>query len=121
MALHPNFPKSPYEILDPSVRRFPADELLRDVVSHKLLPPLVTKLRLLVKERRDHNYAGASETSKSLLNRWFTHPHYLPKSDGTMVQFQYYFAQREALETVIYLHDVAQTKDKLDLFRYDSS
>jgi type III restriction enzyme len=30
MALHPNFPKSPYALLDPSPRWFPADESLRE-------------------------------------------------------------------------------------------
>jgi type III restriction enzyme len=29
MGLHPEFPESPYVILDPSVRWFPADEALR--------------------------------------------------------------------------------------------
>ena len=38
-----------------------------------------------------------------------------------MAEFQYFFAQREALETVIYLYDVAGAKDKFDLMRYDSS
>jgi type III restriction enzyme len=28
MALHPNFPESPYTILDPAIRWFPADEAL---------------------------------------------------------------------------------------------
>ena len=28
MALHPDFPESPHEIIDPSVRWFPADEAL---------------------------------------------------------------------------------------------
>lgn len=30
MALPKNFPKSPYAILDPEVRWFPADEALRE-------------------------------------------------------------------------------------------
>ncbi len=30
MALHKDFPKSPYEILDPSIHWFPADEALRE-------------------------------------------------------------------------------------------
>ena len=38
-----------------------------------------------------------------------------------MVSFQYYFAQREAVETVIYLYEVAHVKDRYDLIRYDSS
>ncbi|MDE0044117.1 MAG: DEAD/DEAH box helicase family protein, partial [Candidatus Poribacteria bacterium] len=33
----------------------------------------------------------------------------------------YYFAQREALETIIYLYDVVRVQDKYDLMRYDSS
>lgn len=28
MALHPNFPESPFAILDPNLRWFPADEAL---------------------------------------------------------------------------------------------
>ena len=38
-----------------------------------------------------------------------------------MSEFQYYFAQREALETIIYLYEVVRVKDKFDLMRYDSS
>jgi type III restriction enzyme len=38
-----------------------------------------------------------------------------------MAQFQYYFAQREALETIIYLYDAVAVQDKYDLMRYDSS
>ena len=30
MALHPDFPDSPHEILDPTIRWFPADEALRE-------------------------------------------------------------------------------------------
>ena len=30
MALHPDFPGSPYAILEPAIRWFPADEALRD-------------------------------------------------------------------------------------------
>ena len=49
MALHPDFPKSPYAILDPEIRWFPADEDLREKGYAKLLPPLVAKLRQEVK------------------------------------------------------------------------
>ncbi len=121
MALHKDFPESPYAILDPAVRWFPADEALRETSMKKLMPPLVPELRRVVKEWRDSGYAGAAETSKSLLNWWFNAPHLLPQSDGTMTEFQYYFAQREALETIIYLYDVVQARDKFDLMRFDSS
>lgn len=121
MALHPNFPESPYAILDPSVRWFPADEALRESSSEKLMPPLVAELRKKVKEWRDSGYAGATGTSRSLLNCWFNTQHLLARTDGTMVEFQYYFAQREALETIVYLYDVVGVQDKYDLMRFDSS
>lgn len=121
MALHPDFPQSPYVILDPSVRWFPADEALRETSSEKLMPPLVSQLRKKVKEFRDGGYVGAADTSKSLLNWWFKTPHLLDQSDAAMTEFQYYFAQREALETIVYLYDVVGVKDKYDLMRFDSS
>ncbi len=121
MALHPAFPSSPHAILDPAIRWFPADETLRDTSMEKLLPPLVPELRRQVKAWRDTGYAGATETSRSLLNWWFKTPHLLPRADGAMVEFQYYFAQREALETIVYLYDVTGVKDKYDLMRFDHS
>lgn len=121
MALHPKFPKSPYEILEPEYRWFPADEALRDQGYEKLLPPLVAELRKVVKKWRNDNYEGASDTSKALLNWWFKTEHIVTKSDGTQGNFLYYFAQREAVETVVYLHDVVNVKDKYDLMRFDSS
>ena len=121
MALHPNFPESPYVVLDPSIRWFPADEALRESSAEKLMPPLVSQLRRKVKEWRDSGYVGATDTSRTLLNWWFNTPHLLPQFDGVMVEFQYYFAQREALETIIYLYDVVGVQDKFDLMRFDSS
>ncbi len=121
MALHPNFPHSPYAILEPALRWFPADESLRETSMEKLMPPLVSQLRRKVKEWRDSAYVGATDTSKSLLNWWFNRRHLLPQADGTMAEFQYYFAQREALETIIYLYDVVGVQDKFDLMRFDSS
>ena len=121
MALHPNFPESPYAILDPALRWFPADEALRETSMEKLMPPLVSQLRRKVKEWRDSGYAGGTDTSRSLLNWWFNTPHLQPQADGTMAEFQYYFAQREALETIIYLYDVVGVQDKYDMMRFDSS
>ena len=121
MALHPSFPESPHAILDPAVRWFPADEALRENSMDKLIPPLVSELRKKVKEWRDSGYKGATDTSRDLLNWWFNNPHLLPKADGTMAEFQYFFAQREAVETIIFLYDVAGVQDKYDLMRFDSS
>ena len=121
MALHPDFPDSPHTILDPDIRWFPADEALRESSYEKLMPPLVHQLRKKVKDWRDSGYEGATDTSISLLNFWFGTEHLMPKADGTMADFQYYFAQQEAVETVVYLYDAVKVKDKYDLLRYDSS
>ncbi|HPQ38350.1 MAG TPA: DEAD/DEAH box helicase family protein [Synergistaceae bacterium] len=121
MALHPDFPSSPYAILAPEVRWFPADEALREMTMDKLTPPLVAQLRRKVRDFRNSGYVGASETSKSLLNWWFKESHLLPGKDAIVGSFQYYFAQREAVETVVYLYDVAGARDKYDLMRFDSS
>lgn len=121
MALHPDFPQSPHEILNPEIRWFPADEALREKGMEKLMPPLVARIREKVKDFRDSDYVGASDTSKSLLNWWFKEPHLLEQADGSQREFKYYFAQREALETIIWLYDVIGAKDKYDLFQFDST
>lgn len=121
MAIHPSFPDSPYEILNPDYRWFPADEALRESSYEKLLPPLVHKIRNEIKEWRDLRYSGASKTSKSLLAWWFEKERIVPLPDGTITEFKYFFAQREAIETIIYLYEVARVRTKYDLMRYDSS
>ena len=72
-----DFPKSPFAILEPSIRWVPAvtgDDLF-NTAHETLLPPMVHKVRSNVKEWRDRNYDGASETSKQLLQFWFSTPH----------------------------------------------
>jgi type III restriction enzyme len=121
MALHPEFPTSPYVVLEPQLRWFPADESLRDVTMDRLMPPLVAQIRKKVKEFRDGGYIGASDTSRALLKWWFETPHLIEQADGESVEFRYYFAQRESLETLVYLYEVAGVKDHYDLMRFDSS
>jgi type III restriction enzyme len=121
VALHRDFPSDPHAILDPAIRWFPADESLRETSMDKLMPPLVAALRQKVRDFRNGGYVGASDTSRSLLNWWFKTPHLVPQGDGEMAEFQYFFAQREALETIVYLYDVVGVKDKFDLMRFDSS
>ena len=121
MALHPDFPASPYQIPKPDQRWFPADETMRGTAYEKLLPPLVAKIREEVSAWRDSGYEGASATSKALLKWWFCTEHMVEQADRSLAPFQYYFAQREAVETVIWLHDVRKARDKFDLLRFDSS
>ena len=82
------------------------------------MPPLVPQLRKKVKEWRDSGYVGATDTSKSLLNWWFNTPHLLPQTDGTMTEFQYYFAQREAMETIFLYRSCASTSAPVSSNRF---
>jgi type III restriction enzyme len=121
VALYPEFPASPYAPLVPEHRWFPADETLRATAYEKLLPPLVAHVRREVFAWRASGYAGASSTSRALLTWWFETEHLLETASDTLSPFRYYFAQREAVETVIWLHEVRGARDKFDLLRFDSS
>ena len=61
----------------------------------------VTKLRDAVGEWRASGYAGASETTKTLFRWWF-----LEGAGPGGRSFKPYFAQREAVETIVYLLEV---------------
>ncbi len=100
MALHPKFPTSPYAPLLPEQRWFPADEALRSTAYEKLLPPLVAKVRQEVFAWRNKGYPGASPTSVALLRHWFDTEHLTENADGSLSELRYYFAQREAVETI---------------------
>ena len=121
MALHPQFPASPYAPLIPEQRWFPAAEEMRSTAYEKLLPPLVAKVRKEVHAWRNGGYAGASATSLALLHHWFESDHLIENADGSLSTFRYYFAQREAVETIIWLHEVRRARDKFDLLRFDAS
>jgi type III restriction enzyme len=113
----PTFPKNPFTILDPSIRWVPAvtgDDLF-NTAQETLLPPMVHKIRTEVKEWRERNYEGASVTSKQLLQFWFNTPHQAAENE-----FRFYFAQQEAIESIIYLYEVAKARDKYELIKYDS-
>lgn len=121
MALPSTFPSDPHVILTPDIRWYPGDAMLDEMGYEKLLPPLVHKIRKGVIKWRERGYAGASETTKALLKYWFDEEHMIPKADGTMFRFQYYFCQREAVESVIWLYEIEQARDPYSLMKYDSS
>lgn len=121
MSLHPEFPTSPYAQLIPEQRWFPAAEEMRSTAYEKLLPPLVAKVRKEVFAWRVKGYPGASPTSVALLRHWFETDHLTENADGSLSSFRYYFAQREAVETVVWLYEVRSARDKYDLLRFDAS
>lgn len=119
MGVDVNFPRSPFTTLDPHIRWRPGSNSPDEIAT--LIAPLVHKLRLAVRDWRNQNYEGASETSKSLLNWWFHTQHIKENADGSSWNFRYYFSQQEAVETVIYLADVVNAFDSTDLLQFDSS
>jgi type III restriction enzyme len=64
-----------------------------------------------VKEWRQAKYKGATNTTKTLFNYWFSTDHRSP--DGQ--SFQYYYAQREALETLAWLYEAEKVRRHRDL------
>lgn len=74
MAIHPAFLTSPYEVLNPEHRWFPADEDLRESAHDKLEPPFGEKMRSEVKTWRENQYERArgwraAGASRDLLQR----------------------------------------------------
>jgi type III restriction enzyme len=110
MGLDKNFPKSPYSILHPTVRWFPGEDV---VDPESLMPPLVPKIREAVYKWREDRYPNVSDVTRALLNHWFVNGH----ESG----FQYYFAQRESVESIIYLYEVEKIRHPSELLRFDSS
>lgn len=75
--------------------------------------PAVPAIREAVWKWRDEGYQGATKTSRQLLNHWFLTDHKLPSGST----FRYYDAQREALESIIYVFEVARTHSLADLYQ----
>jgi type III restriction enzyme len=66
----------------------------------------VPAIRQAVEAWRMSGYDGATATSKLLLNHWFHTDHRLPNGRP----FRYYPAQREAVETLVWLYEVAMVR-----------
>ena len=69
---------------------------------------IAQNLRYAVSEWRKTGYPGCSETSRDLLYHWFHRDHRFTNPDGYEIPFHYYFCQREAIETIIYLMEMRQ-------------
>jgi len=67
---------------------------------------LVNKIRKEVDQWRCNGYPGASSTSTFLLEYWFGKDHIIDREI-----FHFRFAQREVIETTIYLYEVKNIKD----------
>jgi type III restriction enzyme len=75
---------------------------------------LVPKIREAVDAWREAGYPDATEVSKRLLQFWFEEDHEVP---GFNVPFRYWFCQREAIETLIWLVEITGITDTVELIR----
>lgn len=71
---------------------------------------LVNSLRKAVFDWRDKNYPNVTKTTRGLLEFWFKQDHIVEDQE-----FQFWFAQREAIETLIYIYEVLGKRKFVDL------
>ncbi|MDP2855866.1 MAG: DEAD/DEAH box helicase family protein, partial [bacterium] len=71
----------------------------------------VPAIREAVKAWRADKYKGVTETTRELLNFWFHTDHILHNGQS----FRYHLAQREAIETLIYIFEVKKIRNRKDL------
>jgi len=69
---------------------------------------LVPKIRAAVDAWREQNYPGASDVTRRLFEYWFDEDHEVVDFS---VPFRYYFCQREAIETLVWLVEIAGERD----------
>src|SRR5437588_3280988 len=84
---------------------------LFDLTLYLRTAPCVPALRKLITEWRDTGLQGITHTTRTLHNYWFFTDHKL--SNGQ--RFKYRDAQREAIETLIYVYEVAKVRTRKDL------
>ena len=75
---------------------------------------LVPAIREAVHGWRASGYEGATETSARLLRHWFETDHRTRGGE----EWLYYYCQREAIETLIYLYEVVRARDLYTLARH---
>lgn len=121
MPLGIGFPRDPYEVIAPSERWYPGVEELEYEDAARLVPPLVAEIRVQVHGWRLAGYPGVSATSRALLTHWFARSRQPVALEDATPAFRYYFAQREAVETAIWLFEHEQARDPYSLMRYDAS
>ena len=99
-------------------RTRPPNEQLSLLEPRVKTAPCVPAIKKAVDEWRADNYKGVTDTTRILLNHWFKTDHRLPNGRA----FWYFDAQRFAVETLIYLYEVAGVRRHKDLVeRYAGS
>ena len=93
-----------------SARLFPAYQI--PATQRPSRAALVPEIRKAVHGWRAQGYPGATGTSQRLLRHWFETDHLAPSGE----EWHYYYCQREAIETIIYLYEVMKTRKVIDLY-----
>jgi type III restriction enzyme len=75
---------------------------------------LVPEIRKKVDAWREDRYPCASDVTRRLFEYWFEEDHKVP---GFGVPFRYYFCQREAIETLAWLVEIAGQRDAQELIQ----
>ena len=75
---------------------------------------LVPKIREAVDAWREGGYKGASDVTRRLFEYWFEEDHDVP---GFGIPFRYYFCQREGIETLVWLVEIAGRRDARKLIQ----
>ncbi len=73
--------------------------------------PCVPAIRNSLKLWRDDKYKGITETTRELINYWFYTDHILLNGQT----FRFHIAQREAIETMIYIFEVEKIRNRKQL------
>jgi len=73
---------------------------------------LVNKLRKAVFTWREQGYPNITETTRRLLQFWFNEDHIVEDEP-----FDFWFCQREAIETLIYVYEVMKKRNFIDMAR----
>ena len=73
---------------------------------------LANELRKAVYTWREQGYSGTTPTTKRLLQFWFKEDHLVNKEP-----FEFWFCQREAIETLIYVYEVMKKRNFIDMAR----
>jgi len=87
-------------------------EILHPDQRHPSKAYLVNKLREAVFAWRCQGYPGVTATTNRLLQFWFYEDHIVDKKP-----FEFWFCQREAIETLIFVYEVMKKQNFIDMAR----
>jgi len=100
-------------------KKDPKQKDLFNIQEYLTTAPCVPALREAVAAWREGGYKGVTKTTKELLNYWFYTDHQLPNGN----RFAYYAAQRESIETLIYIYEIEKVHSRkalLEKFAYQT-